>query len=226
VWDLPTRLFHWSLVAAVLTAVVTGQIGGDWMAVHGRAGLATIGLLVFRVVWGVAGATHSRFVHFAPTPARLRAYLQGQWRGVGHNPLGALSVFALLALVGAQAVTGLFSNDDIAFTGPLAARIGEELSARMTGLHRLVADGLLILVGLHLLAIVVHVWIRKDDLVSPMFSGHKVVESGEPTRPGSRRALFVAVVLAVTATLVASGIFWSGASSAPSLQPAASTSNW
>jgi cytochrome b len=208
VWDLPTRLFHWSLVTAVLTAVVTGQIGGDWMVVHGRAGLACIGLVTFRLVWGVVGATHARFLHFAPTPARLRAYLRGQWQGVGHNPLGALSVFALLGLVGTQAVTGLFSNDDIAFAGPLAALVSEEASSRLTGLHHLAADALLAFVGLHLLAILFYAFVKKDDLISPMVTGDKVGEHGEPTRAGSWPALVLALVLAAAATAVASGVFW------------------
>lgn len=226
VWDLPTRLFHWSLVATVLTAIVTGQIGGDWMVIHGRAGLASVGLVVFRLVWGIVGATHARFVHFAPTPARLWAYLSGQWRGVGHNPLGALSVFTLLALVGTQAVTGLFSNDDIAFAGPLASRFSDELSARMTGLHHMVADGLLIFVGLHVLAIVLHRLIKKDDLVTPMITGDKEVSIGEPTRPGNRLALLVAVALAVAATVAASGVLWDEAPEADVQPPAATTSNW
>ncbi|MFP5394108.1 MAG: cytochrome b/b6 domain-containing protein [Gammaproteobacteria bacterium] len=119
VWDLPTRLFHWLLVAAVTVAIVTGELGGDWMAVHGKAGLAIVGLVSFRLVWGLVGSTHARFLSFIPTPGRVRSYLTGRWEGHGHNPVGALSVFALLAALGVQAGTGLFANDDIAFTGPL-----------------------------------------------------------------------------------------------------------
>ena len=118
VWDLPTRAFHWSLVAAVTVATVTGTLGGRWMEWHSRAGLLIVGLLSFRLAWGFVGFEHARFASFAPTPTRLRAYLMGQWRGVGHNPLGALSVFALLGILALQAATGLFSNDDIAINGP------------------------------------------------------------------------------------------------------------
>jgi len=84
-WDLPLRVFHWSLVAAVTAAIVTGELGGAWMPWHGRAGLLIVGLLVFRVVWGVLGSATSRFAQFAPTPGRLVAYLRGRWRGVGHQ---------------------------------------------------------------------------------------------------------------------------------------------
>ena len=88
VWDLPTRLFHWSLVLSVTVAIASGLVGGDWMTVHGYAGIAIIGLVAFRLVWGIAGAAAARFVNFAPTPGRLRAYLAGEWQGHGHNPLG------------------------------------------------------------------------------------------------------------------------------------------
>src|SRR6202012_2342472 len=75
-WDLPLRVFHWSLVAAVTTAIVTGELGGAWMPWHGRAGLAIVGLLVFRIVWGFVGSATARFTQFAPTPARVLAYLR------------------------------------------------------------------------------------------------------------------------------------------------------
>ena len=170
-WDLPLRVFHWSLVAATVTAIVTGELGGAWMPWHGRAGLAIVGLLVFRLVWGVVGSATSRFAQFAPTPSRLVAYLRGRWRGVGHNPLGALSVFALLGLLSLQAVTGLFGNDDIAFAGPLNHLVDDTLGARVTGWHRLIADGLFVLLGLHVLAIAFHVLVKRHRLVRPMITG-------------------------------------------------------
>ncbi|WVM91623.1 cytochrome b/b6 domain-containing protein [Halopseudomonas pachastrellae] len=112
VWDLPLRLFHWLLALSVTGALVTISLGGNWMVWHERCGLAVIGLLAFRLVWGLCGSTHSRFASFFPTPARLKAYISGNWQHQGHNPIGAFSVFALLGLMAFQAVTGLFSNDD------------------------------------------------------------------------------------------------------------------
>lgn len=204
-WDLPTRLFHWSLVAAVLVAVVTGQIGGDWMRVHGRAGLAIVGLVVFRLIWGFVGATHARFASFAPTPRKIGAYLKGRWQGVGHNPLGALSVLVLLGLLALQSGSGLFSNDDISFSGPLAALVSDALSSRLTALHHRLADVLLILIGLHVLAILFYAWFKKDNLVKPMVTGYKEVESGESTRKGGWMAFAIAVVAALAAVYLASG---------------------
>ena len=82
-WDLPTRLFHWLLVLAVVAAVVSGQVGGKLIDLHGKIGLAIVGLIAFRVVWGFVGSTYARFAQFLPTPARIRAYLKGEWRGLG-----------------------------------------------------------------------------------------------------------------------------------------------
>jgi cytochrome b len=194
VWDLPLRVFHWALALAVTAAIVTAKLGGAWMAWHGRAGLGVVGLLVFRVAWGLAGSTTARFAAFAPTPSRLRRYLRGQWRGTGHNPLGALSVFAMLGLLALQAATGLFGNDDIAFAGPLNRLVDETLGARLTGWHRLLANGLFALLGLHLAAIAFHELVKRHRLVRPMVTGRR---EGEPDSRsfagGSRGALLAAL---------------------------------
>jgi cytochrome b len=176
-WDLPTRVFHWALLLAVALAIATGLVGGNWMDLHGQAGLSIVGLLSFRVVWGFVGNRHARFRNFVPGPRRLLAYLQGRWQGLGHNPLGALSVLALLGLLSAQALTGLLGNDEIAFSGPLAALVSEETSLRLTGLHHQLANGLFVLLGLHVAAIALHGWLKKDNLVGPMLSGVKRVHS-------------------------------------------------
>jgi cytochrome b len=204
-WDLPLRVFHWSLVASVSVAVVTGELGGAWMAWHGRAGLIIVGLLVFRIVWGVLGSATSRFTHFAPSPARVLAYLRGRWRGIGHNPLGALSVFALLALLALQAATGLFGNDDIAFAGPLNHLVGDTLGARVTGWHRLLADGLFVVLALHLLAVAFHVLVKRHRLIRPMITGVQDVDADTPLptpRGGGRIGLLLAVSLAAAGVLL------------------------
>jgi cytochrome b len=207
VWDLPTRLFHWSLVLAVSVAVGTGLIGGDLMPVHGYAGLAIVGLVSFRLVWGVAGSAHARFLNFAPTPGRLRAYLNGSWQGHGHNPLGALSVFALLALLAVQAVTGLLGNDEISFTGPLARLVEESTSLRLTGLHQQLAYVLLGFLALHVAAVLVYLAVRKTNLVKPMVTGWKEVPGTAEGHGASASwpALAAALAVAALATYYASG---------------------
>ncbi len=207
VWDLPLRLFHWLLVICVSGSIISVKLGGNWMIWHGRFGLAVIGLLSFRLVWGVAGSTHARFVNFFPTPGRLRDYLRGKWRGLGHSPLGALSVFALLFLFGFQALSGLVSTDDIAFSGPLSRAVSSDFGSLVSGWHRLTEIGLYILVGLHVLAIVVY-RLRGHDLPGPMIHGDKTVTPERPVEPArgvSWPVLLLALMLAAVAVWVASG---------------------
>lgn len=205
-WDLPTRLFHWLLVVAVAAAVITGQLGGGLMVWHGRLGIAICGLLAFRLVWGFAGSTYARFAQFFPTPGKLRAYLAGQWQGEGHNPLGALSVLGLLGLLTAQVMTGLVANDDIAFNGPLLDLVGRDWSNRLTGLHHLLADGVIGLVVLHVAAIVYYRRVRQKNLLKPMLTGWRDGE-GESARGGGLVALLLALLLAGAAVYAASGVW-------------------
>lgn len=209
VWDAPLRLFHWLLALAVSAAFVSGQIGGNLMEWHGRAGLFILGLIVFRLVWGLVGSTHARFASFLPTPARLRAYLKGEWRGVGHNPLGALSVFGLLALLLLQAGTGLFANDDIAFHGPLARLVSEALGDRLSSFHHLGANVVMLLVALHLAAIVFYVRVKKDNLLRPMITGRKEVLPEQAAIPASGDSL-AAVLLALALAVAISWFIGSG----------------
>lgn len=211
-WDLPLRIFHWSLVVAVTTAIVTAKIGGDWIELHAKAGLTIIGLLAFRITWGIFGSTHARFAQFAPTPGRIIRYLRGQWHGVGHNPLGALSVFALLGLLAAQAITGLFSNDDIAFNGPLSALISKKFSDRLTGVHHQLSNALLAFIGLHVAAVFFYLLIKKNNLIKPMITGWKEIEKEKPIfrKPvrGSFAGLLSSVVVALLAVYAASASGW------------------
>ena len=208
-WDLPLRVFHWSLVVSVSAAIATGELGGAWMPWHGRAGLAIVGLLAFRLAWGVVGPPTARFAQFAPTPRRVVHYLRGRWRGVGHNPLGALAVFAMLGLLALQAGTGLFGNDDIAFAGPLNHLVGDAVGERVTGWHRLLADGLFVLLALHVAAITFHVLVKRHRLVRPMVTGRGVQEPGvvpPSSRPRTKAALPVAVGVAAAGVFALSWI--------------------
>lgn len=223
-WDLPTRLFHWLLVGLVVAAFVSGLIGGNAIVWHGRFGVAIAGLLAFRLVWGFIGSSSARFAHFMPTPARIRDYLQGRWSGLGHNPLGALSVFGLLAVLLFQVGSGLVSNDDIAFSGPLRDWVSEELSQQLTSLHRqsiwLVGG----LVALHVAAILFYAHVKKDNLVKPMISGYKELDAppAEEIRPARPWALIVALALAAAVTWLAAG----GLVAEPPPPPPASTPAW
>lgn len=221
-WDLPTRLFHWLLVATVVGAVVSGQIGGNLIFWHGKLGIFAAGLLAFRVVWGFVGSTYARFAQFLPTPAKVKAYLAGAWHGEGHNPLGALSVLGLIGLLIAQVSTGVFANDDIAFTGPLADLVSREISNRLTGLHHLLGDVVIGLVALHVAAIVFYGHVKKKKLLKPMITGWKDDGDGESARGGGIVALVVALVIAAAVVYGASGAWMP----APPPVPAVETPSW
>lgn len=197
VWDLPLRILHWLLVLAVLGAFITGELGGSLIDWHGRIGILVLGLLVFRLIWGFFGTTHARFTNFFPTPKRVLAYLKGHWQGIGHNPLGALSVLAFLGLMAAQVLTGLFGNDDISFQGPLYYLVSKETSDSLTGWHSWLFNGLAALIVLHVAAVGFHFKVKKNNLVRPMVTGKKVVPkplASEVTGGGfARFALAVAV---------------------------------
>jgi cytochrome b len=176
VWDWPTRLFHWALVISVTASIVTIKLGGDWMDMHAYSGYTAVGLLVFRVIWGLVGSHHSRFKSFFPTPRAIWLYLRGRGpRYDGHNPLGALSVFAMLASLIFQAVSGLFTNDDIFFEGPLAKYISSDLASTLTGLHRANEWVLYVLLGLHIAAILFYTVAKRQKLIPAMLHGHKTL---------------------------------------------------
>jgi cytochrome b len=177
IWDLPTRLFHWLLVVCITGAVICVNIGGYWMQWHAYFGYAALSLILFRVLWGFIGPVHSRFISFVPSPQRLIAFLGGrEGSGLGHNPLGSLSVIALLLVVGIQASTGLFTDDDIAFQGPLAKHVSNATVSLLSSIHALNSNILFGLIGLHLIAIAYHQWIRRESIVLPMIQGDKEVD--------------------------------------------------
>ncbi len=218
VWDPLLRLFHWLLVAAVVGAFVTVKIGGNAMAWHGFFGVAVCGLIAFRLVWGVIGPETARFASFVRGPRAIRAYLRGEWHGIGHNPLGALSVVALLTLFALQALLGLFAYDEIAFRGPLAPLVAEETQLAITTWHRRLEPLLLLLVLLHVGAILFYRWVKRENLVRPMITGYRVAERDgselalpRQAAPWRRRGFWlrgvVAIAVGVAAATAASGVW-------------------
>lgn len=202
VWDLPVRLFHWLLVLAVLAAFASEKAGN--MDAHAFAGLTVLGLVVFRLAWGVVGSRTARFASFVRGPAAIREYLAGRWRGEGHNPLGALSVLAILAVLLLQALTGLVANDDSSFFGPLYDLVSRDTSDLASRIHRLQELVIIGLVLLHIAAIVFYARVKKQDLLRPMVTGWRESE-GEGTQGGGAVAFLIAVVIAAAAVYAASG---------------------
>ncbi len=209
IWDLPTRLFHWALAACVIGAVVSAKIGGNAMVWHFRFGYAVLALVAFRVLWGFAGGHWSRFGTFFPTPGRIARYLRGtpapgEHLDAGHNPLGALSVLAMLAVLAVQASTGLVADDEIASVGPLNRYVAVETGLAATAYHKNVGQWLVIgLVTLHVLAIAVYL-LRRCNLIVPMIVGDKTLPAGVPAAADTLATrLFAAVLLAGCAVVVA-----------------------
>jgi cytochrome b len=177
VWDLPTRVFHWALAVAVISQVVTGFAGiMEW---HFRGGYVVLSLLLFRLVWGFVGGRWSRFGAFVYSPGSLMNYLRGRAHPdhlIGHTPLGALSVFGLLAILALQVTSGLFADDEIAAAGPLTRFVSGETVSLATGWHATLGMWTVIaLASLHVLAVLYYVLIQRQRLVRPMISGDKLV---------------------------------------------------
>ncbi|MBT9461932.1 MAG: cytochrome b/b6 domain-containing protein [Rugosibacter sp.] len=210
VWDLPLRVFHWALAICVIAAYISQNIGGNAMVWHGRFGLAVLGLVSFRLVWGFVGSTNARFINFVRGPTSIKAYLRGQWSGLGHNPLGALSVVAILIVLLTLTLTGLFANDDILFEGPLYALVDKSLSDQLTKIHQWFEPFILSLVAIHVAAIGFYVWMKKQSLVRPMLTGWKEVPAAsglviqEPERSRWGAFLF-ALAVALAVVFIASG---------------------
>ena len=179
IWDLPTRVFHTVLALSVAGLIVTGEVGGDAMQIHFLLGYAVLTLLLFRVTWGLVGGHWSRFVNFVPTPSQLLAYMQAVRakqapQNIGHNPLGALSVIAMLGVLLLQVLSGLMSDDEISNAGPWATLVPSDWVSLATKYHGDIGKVFLILlIILHVGAVLYYKRIKHDDLITPMLTGDK-----------------------------------------------------
>ena len=212
VWDLPTRLFHWLLVGLVVALVVTGKKGGlTEMDVHKVCGYAVLVLVLFRLAWGFVGSTHSRFADFVRGPGAILGYVRGLFRRdhaspPGHNPAGGMVMVVMLLVLLAQASTGLFANDDIFTEGPLAAKVGKELSDRLTGLHHDGAHAIVVLVALHVAAAFGYLLVKKENLIGPMITGKKTVPADSRTAEGRFASPWLALAIVGLAAAVVFGV--------------------
>jgi cytochrome b len=202
VWDAPTRFFHWVLVVCVVGLVTTAQIGGTAMEWHFRLGYSVLALLLFRLVWGFAGGRWSRFQSFLYSPRQVLMYLHGRGQAdhsVGHNPIGALSIFAMLGFLALQVGSGLMSDDEIAAVGPLVKWVSSVWVSNATFYHKEIGKlALLALVALHVAAIVFYFVKKHENLVRPMVKGDKLLEfqaeSAIDTRASRSKALVIAII--------------------------------
>jgi cytochrome b len=207
IWDLPTRIFHWALVVCIAGSFITVNLGGNMMPWHFRFGYCVFALLLFRVVWGLVGGRWSRFVSFIYGPSAILDYIQGRGKPehqVGHNPLGAGSVFALLGFLLLQVASGLLSDDDIAYAGPLTKFVSNAKVSLATWYHKEIGSTVLVvLVLLHVAVIFFYLYKKKENLIHPMIHGNKkLVISVQPSRDDRASRAVAALVLGVCAALV------------------------
>ena len=205
VWDLPVRLFHWTLA---------GLIGFSWWSAenhhldwHMWSGFAILTALIFRLLWGLFGSSTARFKNFVRGPRALNRYLRGEWRGIGHTPLGALGVVALLGATAIQVGLGLFAEDeDGLFPAPLSRFVSIDTSDKLRDIHEAWFNVVLGLIILHLAAIAFYRVVRKQRLTAPMITGMGAIDAeAEPMRPGKWWVALLCLVaaLAITRWIVA-----------------------
>ena len=183
VWDLPIRLFHWLLVLCIAGSFITVNIGGNAIQLHAYFGYSILTLLIFRIMWGFIGSTHARFASFIPKPKSVLNYLQGKSpRFLGHNPIGALSVFALLFALSVQVITGLFVDDEIAFQGPFAKYVSNATVSFLSQIHETNQVVIYTLIAIHIAAIIYYRKFKGEDLIKPMINGDKEIDPSEEAK--------------------------------------------
>lgn len=203
VWDLPTRLFHWLLVVAI--GIMWWSAEYREMDIHLLTGRFVLGLLVFRLVWGVIGGSTARFANFLKGPRAAMSYLSGRAAHVlGHNPLGGWSVAAMLLLLCTQVGLGLFASDeDGLYAGPLSHFVSYDSARKLAHNHHLVFNILLAFMALHVAAILFYAAVKKNNLVGPMLHGSRDAPEGAAGfTPVSPIRFLIAAAVAVVATLV------------------------
>lgn len=222
-WDLPVRLVHWSFVALLPGLWYTAE-NGD-METHLKLGMVTLILVVFRILWGLVGTSSARFSQFVRGPITIGRYLRGLFSKegepiVGHNPLGAISVVALLMLLGGQILLGLVAQDtDGLFSGPLNYLVEYDTAEGARELHELGFNLILAVVVLHIAAVVFYLAVKRDNLVGPMITGRKHY-AAPVAAPTCVPAWRVAVCLVIAWAI--GGWIWSGAPGLAALFPPAS----
>ena len=204
VWDIPTRLFHWALVGLLIISCYTGLTGGFYeMDYHMLSGYSILTLVIFRVLWGLTGTHYARFREFLPRPRQIKKHLtsvlKNPYQGAGHTPLGALNIIVILILIFVQAGTGLFSNDDIFTEGPLASAVSYETSRWLTGIHGVNIWFLGACAVIHLLAIALHQFYFRENLVKAMLTGNKTVKDIDVPLSFVREIICATLVLCFSA---------------------------
>jgi cytochrome b len=212
-WDVPTRMFKWSLVAAVAAAWASNKYAAPHSEWHKWSGYAALALVIFRVLWGFCGGTTARFSSFVAGPRSVARYAWSEMRGrqphfLGHNPLGGWMVVALLGAVAAQAVLGLFSAGDdwTGLRGPLAHKVSDATVDAAMHLHRLGFDVIVFLVAVHVTANVFLDVVRRAGLIRGIITGSKPQAAYVDATHASSGSIVAATVCFMAAVLTVFGV--------------------
>ena len=187
VWDAPVRVFHWLMVLCFAGAYLTSE-SETWRLLHVTLGYTMAGLVAFRIIWGFVGTRYARFSFFVRRPKAVAAYLRSilarkPKHHTGHNPAGAIAIVGMLALTAAIAPTGWATYNEWA---------GEWVAE----LHEVIANGMLLLIGLHIAAVMVSGWLHKENLARAMLTGRKngTISQGIPSAWRGAAALILTAV--------------------------------
>ena len=204
IWDAPTRVVHWLMVILIAVSWWTAENGN--LEFHRYSGYALLGLLLFRLYWGFVGSSSARFSHFVKGPKSIVRYVRGESaESLGHNPLGALSVVALLLLLLAQVSLGLFAVDvDGLESGPLSHLVSFEAGRACAEWHDTIFDVLVWVIGLHIAAVLFYVLFKKHNLITAMLHGYREY----PERPASTVKFASAARVLIGAAAAAALAWW------------------
>ena len=212
VWDLPTRIFHWTLATCVVGLIGTAKSGGEAMFWHFQLGYTVASLLLFRIIWGFVGGRWSRFSSFLYTPTTVLRFIRHQIapeQTVGHNPLGAMSVFALFGVLLLQVTSGLMSDDEISNAGPLSRFVSGFLVSNATDYHKNIGQFILIgLVTLHVAAVLFYLVKKKENLIRPMVTGDKQLPLPMPPARDDMQSRLTALLLLTSSVGLVQGVVY------------------
>lgn len=205
VWDVPVRVMHWLLVLAFAGAWLSHYELPDWFSFHAICGYIILVVAITRVIWGMVGTYHARFTNFVRGPRFVIRYLRGIGSvrsTVGHNPVGALMVVLILALLIAQSVTGLFANDQVTSVGPMFGYISAATSDKLTGIHKLLANVILTCLCLHIVAVLAHYLLKRENLILPMVTGRKLAQAVPQELAIANSRTWIAVAIATVVIIL------------------------
>jgi len=220
IWDLPLRLFHWLLVVSIAASWYTSKQDNGLIAYHLLTGYFALGLIVFRILWGFFGTAHAKFSNFLPSLKKITAYIQSFKQAEalnypGHNPLGSLMVFFMLATIFLQAVSGLFMDDGIFTNGPYSGSINSSVEAILVIIHRNGFNVILAAIAMHILAVGYYVRVKKQALISAIITGKKSAKIAEKKDSISHSKIGLAILIAV---IVTGFIYWLVVINAPVIE--------